>query len=199
MRQSVNKHLYDYWHRLKGARSAPERSEIDPGEIRDVLADSFIIEVDLAGSFPIRLCGTRFNALWLTEQKGVSFLGLFDADDRRTLASVLMTVIDGVAPVVAGVEASAGPGQEMLELELLLLPLRHFGKTHARVLGALAPSRRPRWFGLAPSRPLRLKSFRVIAPGESRRHAVTPSGGVIRARTGHTGRPELVVHLGGKI
>jgi hypothetical protein len=199
MRQSVNKHLYEYWHRLKGARSAPERSEIDPAEIRDVLADSFIIEVDAAGDFPIRLCGTRFNALWLAEQKGASFLGLFDADDRLTLASVLMTVIDGVAPVVAGVEASAGPLQETLELELLLLPLRHFGKTHARVLGALAPSRRPRWFGLAPAHPLRLKSFRVIAPGESRRHPLAPSAGAIRARPPHAGRPELVVHLGGKI
>jgi hypothetical protein len=198
MRQSVNKHLYDYWHRLKGARSAPERSEIDPAEIRDVLADSFIIEVDPAGAFPIRLCGTRFNALWLAEQKGKSLLGLFDAEDRRTLGSVLMTVIDGVAPVVAGVEGSAGPGHELLELELLLLPLRHFGKTHARMLGALAPARPPRWFGLAPTRPLKLKSFRVIAPGESRRHSPVSAGGAFRAPR-PAGRPELVVHLGGKL
>lgn len=199
MRQPVNKHLYDYWHRLKGARSAPERSEIDPSEIRDALADSFIIEVDSAGEFPIRLCGTRLNALWLAEQKGRPFLDLFDPDDHRQLASVLMTVIDGVAPVVAGVEGTAGVGQETLDLELLLLPLRHFGKTHARVLGALAPAQRPRWFGLAPARPLRLKSFRVISPSEARRHPSYPTGNALRPRLGAAGRPALVVHRGGKI
>ncbi|ATQ69923.1 MULTISPECIES: PAS domain-containing protein [Methylosinus] len=200
MRQSINNHLYDYWHRLKGARSAPERSEIDPAEIRDALADSFIIEVDSAATFPLRLSGTRLNALWLAEQKGQSFLALFEEEDRRTLASVMMTVIDGVAPVVAGVEATAGAGHEPLEMELLLLPLRHFGKTHARMLGALAPARRPRWFGLAPARPLRLKSFRVIGPSEARRIAPTAGYAPSSARPHPVAsRPALVVHQGGKV
>ncbi|MBG0808576.1 PAS domain-containing protein [Methylosinus sp. H3A] len=197
MRHKVNQQLYAYWSRLKGARSAPERSEIDPAEIREALPDSFIIEIDEAGRFPIRLCGTRLNALWLDEQKGKSFLDLWSADDRRTLASVMLTVIDGVAPVVAGVEGRAGEEGDMLELELLLLPLRHFGKTHSRVLGALAPARRPRWLGVAPANPLRLKSFRVIAPSEARYRLPEPTGRRV-VRPAAAGRPELVLYRGGK-
>ncbi|WP_159725934.1 PAS domain-containing protein [Methylosinus sp. Ce-a6] len=197
MRHKVNQQLYAYWSRLKGARSAPERSEIDPAEIREALPDSFMIEIDASGRFPMRLCGTRMNALWLDEQKGKSFLDLWSLEDRRTLASVLLTVIDGVAPVVAGVEGRAGDEGDMLELELLLLPLRHFGKTHSRVLGALAPARRPRWLGVAPANPLRLKSFRVIAPSEARARLMDPVGRRV-ARPASAGRPELVLYLGGK-
>jgi hypothetical protein len=198
MRQSVNKQLYDYWRRLKGARSAPERSEIDPAQIRDALADSFIIEVDPERCFPIRLCGTRLDALRLAEQKGKSFLDLWNEEDRSTLTTVLLTVIDGVAPVVAGVEGTASGGGDLLEMELLLLPLRHFGDTHARLLGALASARRPRWLGLAPANPLRLKSFRIIAPSEARPRAPALVSDGWRRPLLTAGRPEFVVHQGGK-
>jgi hypothetical protein len=195
MRQSVTKQLYAYWNRLKGARSAPERSEIDPAEIRDALADSFILEVDSRERFPIRLCGTRLDALWLSEQKGKSFLDLWREEDRRALSSVMLTVVDGVTPVVAGAEGTVGDGLEPLDLELLLLPLRHFGKTHARVLGALTPSHQPHWLGLAPAGPLRLKSFRVVAANETR---MIPLGvAALRPRIA-AGRPQLVLYRGGK-
>lgn len=197
MRHETNQQLYAYWSRLKGARSAPERSEIDPAEIREALPDSFIIEIDGSGRFPIRLCGTRLNALWLDEQKGRSFLDLWSQEDRRTLASLLLTVMDGVAPVVAGAEGRAGDAGDMVELELLLLPLRHFGKTHSRVLGALAPARRPRWLGVAPANPLRLKSFRVIAPSEAR-YRLLEQIGRRAARPAAAKRPELILYRGGK-
>lgn len=198
MRQSVTKDLYAYWSRLKGARSAPERSEIDPAQIRDALADAFIIEIDRCGAYPIRLCGTRMNALWLMEQKGRSFLELWDERDRRNLSAVLLTVIDGVAPVVAGVEGTAGGDRDKLEAELLLLPLRHFGRTHSRVLGALAPVRQPRWLGLAPAGPLKLRSFRIIEESEARARAPMIGNGVFRSPAAPT-RPELVLYRGGKI
>ena len=107
MRQSVTKELYAYWSRLKGARSAPDRTDIDPAAIRHVLADTFIVEIDQACAFPIRLSGTRLNALWLDDQKGRSFLDLWRMEDRRNVAAAVLTVIDGVAPIVAGARAAA--------------------------------------------------------------------------------------------
>lgn len=201
MRQSVTRELYAYWNHLKGARSAPERSEIDPAQIRGALADAFIIEIDPAGAYPIRLSGTRMNALWLAEQKGRSFLDLWGRSDRGNIADLLLTVIDGVAPVVAGVEATPIGDLDKLELELLLLPLRHFGRTHSRVLGSLAPVRQPLWLGVAPAGPLKLRSFRVVQESErskvEARHAALIEDGVFQSRASM--RPQLVLYQGGKM
>lgn len=189
MRHRVSKDLFAYWRELKGARSAPDRSDIDPGKIRHILADTFIIEVDDDRTFPLRLSGTRVNALWLREQKGDSFLDLWSADDRQSVSATLATVIDGVAPVVAGVKTRA-ENNERLELELLLLPLRYFGKTHSRVLGALSPVYQPDWLGYVSAGPLELISMRVIG-------APSVSSGVPFRRSARVGdarpRPRLVV------
>lgn len=197
MRQSVTRELYGYWNKLRGERAAPDRSEIDPVAIRHALADTFIIEIDQQHVFPLRLCGTRLNALWLAEQKGKSFLELWSEDDRREIAAVLLTTVEGVVPVVAGVGGEAG-GREALDLELLLLPLRHFGKTHSRILGSLAPTREPAWLGLAALDKLRLRSLRIIG-GTETKSASFPVAGALPSPEGPLGgRPRLVVLEGGE-
>jgi hypothetical protein len=195
MRQSVTKELYAYWSRLKGARSAPDRTDIDPAAIRHVLADTFIVEIDQACAFPIRLSGTRLNALWLDDQKGRSFLDLWRMEDRRNVAAAVLTVIDGVAPIVAGARAAASRGGP-LELELLLLPLRHFGKTHSRLLGSLAPVYHPEWLGRTPTLPLELVSLRVLDTAAETLSSVRQSTFSTPRAAGQ--RPQLVVYEGGK-
>ena len=160
MRQPTTRHLYSYWNSLRGERAAPERAEIDPAGIRQVLAETFMLEVDENRDFPVRLSGTRLNAFWMSELKGHSFLDLW-GEERASISAVLWTVLDGTVPVVMG--ATAAPaGREPLDLELLLLPLRHHGKTHARILGSIAASSRPRWLGLLPVEKLTLRSLRIV-------------------------------------
>jgi hypothetical protein len=65
--------LYAYWNQLRGARSAPERNDIDPGAIRSVLADTFVLDFDAQRGFPFRISGSRANALFLREMRGFSF------------------------------------------------------------------------------------------------------------------------------
>lgn len=196
MRQPVTKELYAYWRRLKGARAAPDRADIDPAAIRHILADSFIIEVDPERRFPIRLSGTRLNALWMDERKGVPFLSLWGEADRRAVAAALLTVIDGVTPIVAGARACVA-GAAPLELELMLLPLRHFGKTHSRVLGSLAPVYQPEWLGIRSAGALELRSLRVVGEENAIRAGVSP-GFSERAQAPRL-RPALIVHEGGKL
>ena len=69
--------LYAYWNRLRGARSAPERNDVDPGAIRGVLADTFVLDFDASCGFPFRIAGSRANALFLKELRGFSFLDLW--------------------------------------------------------------------------------------------------------------------------
>lgn len=198
MRQQVTKDLFGYWNRLRADRAAPERADIDPAAIRGVLADAFIIEVDAVGEFPIRLSGARLNALWLADQKSASFVGLWKQEDRRNVAAALLTVIDGVAPIVAGVRARPR-GLSALDLELLLLPLRHFGKTHSRILGSLAPGHRPDWLGVSAAGALELLSLRILQPSVARRVAVSaPRGDRIADCRPVPGRPRLIVYEGGK-
>jgi len=204
MRHPVSKDLYAYWNRLRGARSAPDRSDIDPAAIRHVLADSFIIEIDPACVFPIRLCGTRLNALRMTEQKGRSFLDLWQEEDRRSLAAALLTVIDGVTPIVAGAKARApidaswnSPLNNDMSFELLLLPLRHFGKTHSRLLGSLSSSDQVDWFGRAVASPLELASLRVIRLQETAKVTRANPADLTPLPIGRR-IPKLVVYEGGK-
>jgi hypothetical protein len=164
MRQAATRELFAYWERLRKGRAAPERAEIDPAAIRNVLADTFLLEVDSACLFPIRLSGTRLNALWLSEQKGHSFLDLWADNERRDAMALILTVLDGAHPVIAGVSA-APQGRQPMQLELLLLPLRHNGKTHARILGCITSAAREPWFGLIAAEKLVLHSMRVLGVG----------------------------------
>ena len=74
--------LYAYWNRLRGARSAPERNDVDPGAIRGVLADTFVLDFDARRGFPFRIAGSRANALFVKELRGFSFLDLWRSADR---------------------------------------------------------------------------------------------------------------------
>ncbi len=143
---------------------SPEREEIDPAAIRHILADTMILEVDQERQFPVRISGTRLNALFLSEQKGRSFVGLFAPEERASVSAMILSVMDGARPIVAGLTAAPEDG-EAATLELLLLPLRHHGKTHARVLGALTPTAIPSWLGLRQATCLRMIAMRFIDGG----------------------------------
>ncbi len=192
MRQAATRELFAYWDQLRKARSAPERAEIDPAAIRNVLADTFLLEVDPDCTFPVRLSGTRLNALFLCEQKGRSFLDLWAAEERRGVMALILTVLDGAQPVIAGISA-APPGRRAMNMELLLLPLRHNGKTHARVLGCLAASAREPWFGLIPAQTLALRSMRVLGSENSSDPPYRPESVV----TPVARRAHLTVYAGG--
>lgn len=188
MRHSATQALYAYWDTIRGDRSAPERSEVDPTAIRGILADIFMLEVDAQGRYPFRLAGTRICALFGRELKDQSFAALWDGPDGgpgREGEALVRTVCDEAQGAVAGV-LGASAGDHRIDLEMLLLPLRHHGKTHARVLGCLSPARLPAWFGLKPVDRLVLRSFRVIRERRVRApaQAAAPAS-LVAQRRGH--------------
>ena len=72
-------------------------------------------------------------------------------------------MVIGVADDAVGLTAGArGRTQEgyTVDLELLLLPLRHRGRTHARQIGVLAPLTVPFWLGSSPGLDLTLLGHR---------------------------------------
>lgn len=174
MRHDASRRLFNYWTELRGTRAAPERASVDPVAIAGILGDTFILEVDPKLDFPFRVCGARANALFDRNLKGASFVELWKAEDRRAVRALALTALDGACPVVAGAMAAV-PDRAPVEMELLLLPLRHNGKTHARLLGALSPARYPSWFGLLPAENLSLSSMRILRPEPVTPHQMQPA------------------------
>ncbi len=201
MKHPTSRQLHAYWDRLRGERAAPERGEIEPGEIRNLLADSFILETDPdRRSGAVRLAGTRLCALFGRELRGTAFVDLWGepqaaADPWRLVETVACDTV-GIVAGLTGYTAR----DETLELELLLLPLRHRGKTQARILGALSPHCIPAWLGSRPVLRVEAVSLRVLEAGVPepavRRFVEAlpePANDARPARFGH-----LLVHEGGR-
>lgn len=201
MKHPTSRQLHAYWNRLRGPRSAPERGEIEPGEIRNLLADSFILEIDPARrTCGVRLAGTRLCALFGRELRGGPFAGLWQAGVVGTEADpwrLVEAVTADTVGMVAGLTGHTVRG-ESLDLELVLLPLRHRGKTQTRLLGALSPHTIPAWLGLRTVLHVETVSQRVLGPSgdEARDFAEglpEPANDSRPVRFGH-----LLVHEGGR-
>ncbi|MGE3245134.1 MAG: PAS domain-containing protein [Beijerinckiaceae bacterium] len=194
MKQAATQELFAYWNRVRGSRTEPERAELDPGAIRGILANTFILEIDEQLQFPMRIAGTRLGALFVRELKGKAFMDLWAPEARKSVLELLATVLDDRSPAIAGAEA-APDGHPPLELELLLLPLRHYGKTHARMIGSLAPCAIPTWLGLSPSPGLKVNSMRIVRRPDDLAQYIQP---LARPNAGHPPRyGHLTVHDGG--
>ena len=163
MRHAVAMELYGYWNGLRAGRTAPERNDVEPGAIRSVLADTFVLEYDGGTGFPFRISGSRINALFQRELRGLSFLKLWRETDRREIESVLRRVADKAEPRLLGAEANS-PGTGPLHIEVALLPLCHHGSTHCRVLGSLAADPGPDLLGFVGAGPATLISVKAFDP-----------------------------------
>lgn len=161
MKHPTSRMLFSYWDGLRGERAAPERGEIEPGDIRHILADTFILEIGPDREAVFRLGGTRLCALFCRDLKGEHLHGLWPADAQAEMRHFIDLVLDETAGVVVGL-VGTHDDEVTLDLEMLLLPLRHRGKTQARLLGALSPRTAPAWIGYRPLTHLAIVSHRVI-------------------------------------
>jgi hypothetical protein len=207
MKHATSRELYEYWNRVRGSARAPQRSAIEPGEIRRILADTFIAEVFDRECYQIRLAGTRICALYGKEIKGINFLDFWNGEDRSALATLAAAVCeDGAAAVVTTSVRSIR--SEEISCELLLLPLHHGQKSFNRILGSFAPLEQPGWLGADPVVSQQIVSLRLIWPNENpsfmRRKSDAPvdfpAAALVSSIPVHTGRRHghLIVMDGGK-
>jgi hypothetical protein len=166
MKHAASRALHGYWDRLRNGRAAPERGDLDPRAIRTVLGDVFLLELDKPQQYLVRLAGTRLCALFCRELKGARLDTLFAPEERPEIGDLLAEVADTVTPVVAGLQGQTAEGHS-LNLELVALPLRHHGRTQARMIGALAALDVPYWVGTIPLEELRIVSVRRLYPNEA--------------------------------
>lgn len=163
MKHSSIRELFDYWNTRRGTRSAPERGEIEPGAIRHVLADTFMLTFDPRTGHPFRIAGTRVCAAFGRELKGAAFTEIWAAASRDPIRDLLTTVATESVGVVAAASGRSCEGAA-LELEFLVLPLAHRAGASARILGALVPTEVPYWLGTQTLGRLALGMIRYLGP-----------------------------------
>jgi hypothetical protein len=158
--------LYVYWNELRAGRLAPERLEVEPTRIADILPETFMLERLDARAFHYRLAGTRLCDLLGAELRGSNFFARFDEWQRRELPRRLADASGEGAGMLLVVEVGPEPAQR-LELEVLLLPLLYARKM-TRLIGAMAALRGPSWPVAAASRWRLLRAELIWPDGKPR-------------------------------
>jgi hypothetical protein len=138
MKHPSSREFFAYWDGKRGGARAPDRSEIEPGAVRELLGDIFVLSFDPAAGYPFRVAGTRVCALLGCDQKGQSFSALFKPESRREIEDVIGNVAEEMLAAVAGLSAIAEDGS-LAHLELLLLPFNNRAHTPLSLTGLLAP------------------------------------------------------------
>jgi len=159
MKHPAARAYYNVWNEKRGSAAAPDRGDLDPEAVRDLLGDIFVLSRDAGAGYPFRVAGTRVCALLGRDAKGLSFTDLFAHDSRGELRDLLAIVADETEPAVAGVSAKDADGRTVA-LELLLLPFSARAHAPLSLTGLLAPLQN----AVATLGDLNLLSWRYIAP-----------------------------------
>ena len=138
MKHRSNREFFAYWDEKRGGARAPERSEIEPGALRELLGDIFVLSYDATSGYPFRVAGTRVCALLGRDLKDRSFSALFEPDARRQIEDIIAVVAEEMLAAVAGITATAEDGS-LAQLELLLLPFNTRAHAPISLTGLLAP------------------------------------------------------------
>ncbi len=154
--------LFQYWNQLRDGRPAPRRTEIEPADIKSLLADTFILEKDTRGEAVFRLAGTRLCAIYGRELKGFSFPSLWRARDQRLVARLVHSVFHQKSVMLIDYEGFSRGGRSN-RFELLALPLDG-GADHPRCLGAISAAEKPFWLGADPIVDAAIDAIRIIDP-----------------------------------
>jgi hypothetical protein len=165
MKHPSNRELFAYWNERRGKRLAPERADIEPGDIRKILGDTFVLEMAGITNPMFRLAGTRLCALFARELKGEGFMKLWQRTGQTSIRELIAVVMEEKVGVVASVAGATS--DELLapvNLEMLLLPLASDTPGDARIIGVLAPIAAPYWLGVKAIGPLSLGMFRHLGP-----------------------------------
>ncbi len=165
MQKTSTRTLYDYWNSIRGARSAPDRKDIDPTRIRDALAYTFILELDESDKFSFRLAGSHLCTSYCRELKGRSFSALWHERDSDAMETLIRAVTEDHAVALVTFQGTTALHTKV-SFETILMPLRHNGSTHTRLLGAMTALDEPYWLGVQPVIEQRITGLRLLWPDD---------------------------------
>jgi hypothetical protein len=138
MKHPSNREFFAYWDGKRGDARAPDRCDIEPSAVRELLGDIFVLSYDQDAGFPFRVAGTRVCALLGRDVKDKSFSALFGPESRGEIDDIITYVCEEMLPAIAGITAISESGATA-HLELLLLPFNNRAHAPVSMTGLLAP------------------------------------------------------------
>ncbi|MEM9854787.1 MAG: PAS domain-containing protein [Pseudomonadota bacterium] len=171
--------LEAYWQSVRGNRTVPLRSDIDPRGLESALDFAFIVERVTAGVIRFRLAGSQLNELMGMDVRGMPITSFFGSASRAELLDAMECVFDGPEAIEFGLESAAGPGKPALPGQMIILPLKSDLGDVSRAIGCFPTrgemGRAPRRFEL--SGVISRRSLRDVAefPDVTRRPAPRPA------------------------
>lgn len=138
MKHPASREFFAYWDEKRGLNAAPDRSELEPGPVRELLGDIFVLSYEPDAGYPFRVAGTRVCALLGEDLKGKEFAGLFESTSRIDIEDILGAVTADKLAAVVGVTARTSGGRP-IPLELLLLPFNTRAHMPISLTGLLVP------------------------------------------------------------
>lgn len=165
MKSEKTQKLFLYWDRLRNGRVAPRRSDIEPADIKSLLAETFILESGAAGEPVFRLAGTHVCAIYGRELKGIAFEALWPRKEGQLFLRLLKGTFSGNQVLIVCFDGISR-NERVVPLEMIVLPLDG-GTGSPRALGAVIALERPFWLGADPVLKGRVTSVRVVEPDRS--------------------------------
>ncbi len=181
MQQQTVRQLYAYWDTIRNGRIAPQRSEIEPSRIANLLCETFIVERRGPLHFRFRLAGTRICDQFGRELRGADVLSLWSNEDRGALASLLRSIVDDGAVGNGTFSARTGTGRQAA-FEIVLLPVINRGAAIDRILGAVTAIEPPFWLGTEPLSTFEITDLEVRRRNETHFLSVLPGLKAVRGR-----------------
>lgn len=191
MKQTQSVKLHNYWSEIYSETGIPERSQIEPMAIRDILGDTFILEFDADNNIIYRLAGTRLCAVFGKELKSIDFTDPWQDADREAINNIVSSAAIESTIAVFGSVATSNTGRS-ISIETLVLPLLQNGQKSRRMLGVTTPIIRPYWLGMDPITKLSLSSLRIIAP-EKQSGLLNTRFSVVKNKPANNHNPEPLI------
>ncbi len=130
--------LFEYWTAKRGSRSAPSRADIQPAEIKPLLPDVMIWNVDkIGGPYTIRLVGENIVRFVGHNNTGASATAGMPEEAAATMIAVLTQVAETLAPLFRTGKAFWQQEKSFRDFEVCYLPLSSDGETVNMILGGV--------------------------------------------------------------
>ena len=151
MRHPITKALNAYWEQIRAGRLAPDRSDVAPAEVSDLLPCAFILERVGEGEVRFRLAGDGVSGLVGMTLNGMSVLSIWDDASRMRISQLIEGVVSAPATAIVNSRARRRGNIEGAVVEFSFLPLRSEGGDINRILGsAVALTGESIWRGDTP-------------------------------------------------
>lgn len=129
--------LESYWKELRGARTLPFRSDIDPVRIDDALPHAFILQRVSDSMGRVRVGGQRLSNLLGMDPRGMPLTTFFTPAGRMVVADYTRRVFDDPSIVELPLFSPRSIGRPKLLGRMMLLPLNGEDGTVSMAMGAI--------------------------------------------------------------